>query len=267
MRSKAHFRNHPLHPMLIPFPIAFLIGGTAADFVNRFGSLSGWWTAASQLLIAGVATALLAAVPGIIDYRYAVPPDSSARKRATKHALLNVSALVLFVVALLIKGWPPKPPSLLVLALEAAGVVLITAGGWMGGTLIHRNFIGVEHRYANAGKWKEQTVERSAAAAPGGAVVAKADELKVDQMKLIRLDDGTRIALARTEEGHCAFQDRCTHRGGSLADGVLLCGTVQCLWHGSQFDASSGKVKAGPAESPLKTYRVEERDGEVRLVL
>ena len=59
--------------------------------------------------------------------------------------------------------------------------------------------------------------------------IAKSDELKRDQMKLIRLDDGTRIALARNDDGHCAFQDRCTHRGGSLADGVLICGTVQCL--------------------------------------
>jgi len=267
MRSKAHFRNHPLHPVLIPFPIAFLIGGTIADFVGRFGELPGWWTAASYVLIAGVATALLAAVPGIIDYRCAVPPDSSARKRATKHALANSSALVLFAVALVIKGWPPGAPNLLDFALEVAGVALVTVGGWMGGTLFHRNFIGVEHRCAGAGKWKETSVERSKATAEGGAAVAKADELKVDQMKLIRLDDGTRIELARTEDGHCAFHDRYTHRGGSLADGVLICGTVQCLWHGSQFDARTGRVKAGPAEAPLQRFRVEERDGEVRLIL
>jgi nitrite reductase/ring-hydroxylating ferredoxin subunit len=41
--------------------------------------------------------------------------------------------------------------------------------------------------------------------------------------------------LARTEEGYVAFDDRCTHKGGSLAAGVMVWGTVQCLWHGSQF--------------------------------
>ena len=47
----------------------------------------------------------------------------------------------------------------------------------------------------------------------------------------------------------------------------MICGTVQCPWHGSQFDVRTGKVKAGPAKEGIKTYRVEEREGEVRLVL
>jgi len=40
--------------------------------------------------------------------------------------------------------------------------------------------------------------------------------------------------------------DRCTHRGGPLSDGVLMCGTVQCPWHGSQFDVKTVEVKCGP---------------------
>ena len=267
MRSRAQFKTHPLHPILIPFPIAFLIGGTAADFVGRFRVDGGWWTAGSYLLAAGIAAALVAAVPGVVDYFYTVPPDSSARKRASYHALANLSSVALFVTALVLKGWPPRQPGALVLSIEVAAAALLTMGGWMGGTLVHRNFIGVEHRYAGAGKWSEQTVRRADAGTPRGAVVAKADELKVDQMKLIRLDDGTRVALARTGEGYCAFQDRCTHRGGSLADGVLICGTVQCLWHGSQFDVKTGEVRAGPAKEPLRTYRLEQGEGEVRLII
>ena len=73
--------------------------------------------------------------------------------------------------------------------------------------------------------------------------------------------------LARTEHGYVAFDDRCTHKGGSLAGGVMVCGTVQCLWHGSQFDVSTGKVKAGPAEKAVRVYRVTEEAGEVRLLL
>lgn len=64
-------------------------------------------------------------------------------------------------------------------------------------------------------------------------------------MKLLRIGN-KRIVLARSEQGYVAFDDRCTHRGGSLAGGVMICGAVQCLWHGSQFDVSTGKVKAGP---------------------
>jgi nitrite reductase/ring-hydroxylating ferredoxin subunit/uncharacterized membrane protein len=267
MRSAAHFKNHPIHPMLIPFPIAFLLGGTVADFVGTIGDRAGWSTGASYLLIAGVAMALLAAVPGAVDYFRSVPPNSSGRKRATKHAIVNVSAVVIFIVAIALKGWPPRTAGAVVLVIEVVGAGLLTFGGWLGGTLVNRNFISVEHRYANAGKWNEVTIERRAAQSPEGASVANADELKVDQMKLIRLDDGTRLALARTEQGYRAFDDHCTHRGGSLADGVLICGRVQCLWHGSQFDCTTGEVRAGPAEKPIKTYTIEERDGEVRLKL
>jgi nitrite reductase/ring-hydroxylating ferredoxin subunit len=65
---------------------------------------------------------------------------------------------------------------------------------------------------------------------------------------------GTRVAVGRTGKGYVAFQDRCTHRGGPLSDGVLMCGTVQCPWHGSQFDVHTGEVKAGPAEQKIETY-------------
>jgi nitrite reductase/ring-hydroxylating ferredoxin subunit len=85
-------------------------------------------------------------------------------------------------------------------------------------------------------------------------------------MKLLHVR-GRRIVLARTAEGYAAVDDRCTHRGGSLADGVLACGVVTCPWHGSQFDVHTGEVKAGPAEQPIRTYRVEEADGQVRLVI
>jgi nitrite reductase/ring-hydroxylating ferredoxin subunit len=85
-------------------------------------------------------------------------------------------------------------------------------------------------------------------------------------MKLLRIGH-KRIVLARTEKGYVAFDDRCTHNGGSLAGGVMMCGTVQCLWHGSQFDASSGKVKAGPAKKTIAVYRVKEEEGKVMVDL
>ena len=92
--------------------------------------------------------------------------------------------------------------------------------------------------------------------------VAAVDELEVDQMKLLRIG-ADRIVLARTEKGYVAFDDRCTHKGGSLADGALVCGTVQCPWHGSQFDVASGEVKKPPAKNPIRIYPVEERAGRV----
>ena len=67
------------------------------------------------------------------------------------------------------------------------------------------------------------------------------------------------VAVGRTGKGYVAFQDRCTHKGGPLSDGVLICGTVQCPWHGSQFDVHTGEVKAGPAEGKIETYDVHDQ--------
>jgi nitrite reductase/ring-hydroxylating ferredoxin subunit len=96
--------------------------------------------------------------------------------------------------------------------------------------------------------------------------VAKNDELELNQMKLVHIQD-KRIVIARTETGFVAFNDHCTQKGGSLAGGAIMCGTVQCPWHGSQFDVYDGKVKAGPAKKGIETYTVEEKDGSIYLQL
>ena len=263
MKSKAVLLGHPAHPMLIPFPVAFLTGAFLFDAAGWVGSVPSWWTTGAYLSLAGVATALLAAVPGFIDYLYTVPPDSSGKKRATKHMLVNLTAVALFAVAWWIRGESGAQPGLAVLGLEALGLGALGSGAYMGGTLVTRNLIGVDHRYAQAGKWKEETVT---ARAKDAVVVARRDELKVDQMKLLRVGD-RRIVLARTANGYVAFDDRCTHRGGSLAGGVMICGTVQCLWHGSQFDAATGAVKAGPAKDPIRVYTIKEEGDDVKLSL
>jgi nitrite reductase/ring-hydroxylating ferredoxin subunit len=87
-------------------------------------------------------------------------------------------------------------------------------------------------------------------------LTSAAGGLGINQMKLVHVDN-ERIAIGRTEQGYAAFQGRCTHKGGPLSDGALICGTVQCPWHGSQFDVHTGAVKCGPAETPLQTYPID----------
>lgn len=263
MKSKALLLGHPLHPMLIPFPFAFLTGAVVFDLAGWLGDASSCWITGAYLSAGGIGTALVAAIPGVIDYRYTVPPNSSGKSRATRHMVANLSAVALFAVAWWIRGTPATRPGFAVLALEAVGLGLLGVGAYMGGTLVTRNLIGVDHRYAGAGKWRDETFD-----APTGEpiIVATSDELKVDQMKLLRIG-GRRIVLARTEHGYVAFDDRCTHKGGSLAGGVMVCGTVHCLWHGSQFNGSNGTVKSGPAEKPVDVYPVREEAGHVKLVL
>ena len=147
-------------------------------------------------------------------------------------------------------------------AAKLAGAGVLAAGGWMGGTLVTRNQISVDHRYADAGKWRVEAQLAENADADGWIDAAASGELKIDQMKLLRIGE-RRIVLARTGRGYVAFDDRCTHKGGPLSDGALACDTVQCPWHGSQFDVRNGHVKHGPAERSIATYDTDVRDGRV----
>jgi uncharacterized membrane protein/nitrite reductase/ring-hydroxylating ferredoxin subunit len=261
MRSKASVDGHPLHPGLIPFPFAFLIGAFVFNAAGLAFGEPSWWTTGFHLSIAGIVTAVLAAIPGFIDYFATVPPRSAARSKATWHMLLALGTLVLFVVAMLLRGSAAAPPTLLVLALQLVGVLLLSAAGWVGGMLVVRDQISVDHRYAGGGVWKEAKVQRDA---DGTFVAATCGELAVDQMKLLKVD-GQRIVLARTANGYAAFDDACTHRGGSLAGGTMICGVVQCPGHGTQYDTRTGSVRAGPGTRPLNIYRAEASDGVVRV--
>lgn len=261
MRSKAHIKSHPLHPILIAFPIAFFTGTLIAHAAGWLLNRSDLYQTAWYLNLAGIAFALMAAVPGIIDFVYTVPPKSSAKKRAAKHGLLNLVMTGIFIAALFFRDQPDASQYIL-LGMELLGVLLMSIAGWLGGTLVYRNQIGVDPRYAHASKWKEAWLDQD----EGTIEVANADELKVNAMKLLHCRN-RRIVLARTEEQYVAFDDRCTHKGGSLAGGSMICGTVQCPWHGSQFSVTTGEVKAGPAEKGVRTYTVMENNGKIFLIL
>ena len=262
MRSTAHVKGHPIHPMLIPFPFAYLTGSALVNVWAAATGRSHWHRTADHMNRLGIGSALAAAVPGIIDYVFAVPPKSSARKRATSHALINLSAVGLFAASRLGRRNADDRPSGAAVAAQVCGAGLLMVGGWLGGTLVYRNQIGVDHRYAGAGKWRVDVL--TPGADPRGTDVGSAAELEVGQMKLLRIGS-ERVVIGRSERGYVAFDDRCTHRGGSLADGALACDVVQCPWHGSQFDVHTGAVTRGPAEKGIRTYPLAERGGRLWL--
>jgi len=261
MRSKARIKGHPIHPILVSFPIAFFVGTLIMDIVSLSTGRDDLQNISMFLEARGIIFGLLAAVPGFIDFLFTVPPNSSGKKRAATHGILNVAMVAIFSTAFLLRYY--ESASLIwITLLEGVGVILLMISGWLGGTLVFRNQIGVDIRYADAGKWDEKYFNDQ----QSKIQVISGDELKVNQMKLIHVN-GLRIVIGRTENGYTAFDDRCTHRGGSLAGGVMICGTVQCPWHGSQFEVNTGNKKAGPAEQNIKIYPMEERDGKIFLHL
>ena len=149
VRSRGAIFGHPLHPMLIPFPIAFLVGVLVTDLVF-WGTGDTFWARASFWLVtAGVVTGLVAAVPGLIDF-------VSIRRvqelgMAWVHAGGNVVAVVISLVSVYLRWNDPAAAVLpwgLVLSLVVAAILGVT--GWIGGELSYRHGIGFAGTVADA---------------------------------------------------------------------------------------------------------------------
>ncbi len=256
MRSTARLFSHPIHPMLIAFPIGLWIPSLVLDLLGRSTGNQLYWSAGFLAIIGGCIGAVLAAVAGTIDLFYAIPKQSSARSRGYIHGGLNTLVLIIFIVIAAHRGRPSTIPDNFSLLLSGLAVIGLGVSGWLGGTLAYRNQIGVDRRYANAGELKERSLTG------WDKPVCNQSELGDGQLLLARIGD-ERVAIAKCSEGIFAFSDHCDHRGGPLSDGALIGCTVQCPWHGSQFDVRTGRVVAGPAKNKVLTYDVEIRKGEV----
>ncbi len=144
MRSRARFFGGlPLHALLVPFPLAFCTGACAFDLVGVQLGLAGWYTAAKYLLGTGIVGALVAAVPGLVDFFWTVLPGSHARRRAHRHMWVALAALPPAALAFWIRGAPGVPPDPPIVALEVVVAVLLLIAAFLGWLLVFRDRIGV----------------------------------------------------------------------------------------------------------------------------
>ncbi len=97
--------------------------------------------------------------------------------------------------------------------------------------------------------------------------VARASEVGLGQVRLIDLDNGTRICLANVGGTFYAIAGECSHMGGPLAEGELEGTTVTCPWHGSMFDVTSGEVLGPPADDSVAKYEVRVQSDEVQVAI
>jgi uncharacterized membrane protein len=144
-QSTAKIGGHPIHPMLIPFPIVCFIGAFVTDVVYSRNLDSGWATASHWLLIVGLVMAALAAVAGLTDFFGDKRIQSGD---AIKHMLANVTAVVLELVNLLLRlGNPDFIPSAGVY-ISGVVVLILLYSGWKGGELVFRHGVGVDDNIA-----------------------------------------------------------------------------------------------------------------------
>lgn len=145
MKSTAHINGHPIHPMLIPYPFALLSSAVVFDVGARLQKRErrdAWSQTASHLTMAGLGSALVAAVPGIVDYFGTVPRGTQAHRTASQHAVSNVSALLCFAAAASTRRAERYLPTA-GLALALLGTGLLSLGGWLGGQLVYHEHVAV----------------------------------------------------------------------------------------------------------------------------
>ena len=152
MASPASIGGHPIHPMIIPFPIALWVFSLVADVIFLWRGNSVWRDyIAFYTLLGGILGAAAAAVPGVIDWLSL--KDREVVKIANWHARLNVIALLIFAASFylrtssgseMVSGSHTIP-----FALSVLGVILITISGWLGGEMVFKHGVAVEAQSGN----------------------------------------------------------------------------------------------------------------------
>ena len=143
MQGKATLGGHPIHPMLIPFPIGFFVGSLICDIVTYYQDPVFFSRMSEVLLGFGIIASVLAAIFGLIDYASA-PMTSESNRTATAHLILNLVFVALFAVDFYVRL--SNPISTLGYALSVIGVILMVVSGYLGGHLVYVGKVGVEEQ-------------------------------------------------------------------------------------------------------------------------
>ena len=142
MDTRATVAEHPIHPMLIPFPIALWIFSLACDLIFLFG-FGGpvWKDVALYTMTGGILGGLAAAIPGYIDYRSLTDPVIV--RVAQMHMAINVGLILLFTINVglrILNG----TEALLPVFLSLLGMAGLGVSGWLGGELVYVQGVGVQ---------------------------------------------------------------------------------------------------------------------------
>ena len=235
--------GHPVHAAQTDEPIGAMTVAIVLDII-------GQPVAADVTVLIGVLAIVATAVSGLADY---TDVDGTARSRATVHATVMTTALIVFVVSLVIRAGNPADRAVPIVLL-VMGYLILTVGAEIGGDLVYLIGTNVNrHAWRGAGaKWVTLDLGELGDIPEGGPTKAKAGI--------------NTLILVRTGDTILALHEQCAHAGGPLSQGTLVDGCIQCPWHGSRFKLTNGHVARGPAMYDQPAYEVRRNDAgwEVR---
>jgi uncharacterized membrane protein len=143
MESRAKLFGHPIHQMLIVFPLGLLAMAVIFDLFALGLAQPYWSEIAYWMMAAGIVTALLAAPFGAIDW-WAIPSGTRAKRIGALHGGGNLIVVALFASSWWMRGASPASPATVALMLSFGGAILALGTGWLGGELVDRLGVGVD---------------------------------------------------------------------------------------------------------------------------
>jgi uncharacterized membrane protein len=159
MATPASIKKHPVHPMLVVFPIGLWVFSLASDIIYR----TGWGTAiwneiAFYTMLGGIAGALLAAIPGLIDL---FSLSGRPKNLGIWHMTINLVVVLIFVVNASLRNVGTGGAGDVPFALSIAGVVLMFISGWLGAEMVHVHGVSVDT--VGSTRWDDREAPRRVA--------------------------------------------------------------------------------------------------------
>jgi nitrite reductase/ring-hydroxylating ferredoxin subunit/uncharacterized membrane protein len=226
--------GHPLHSVLTDAPIGALTLVIVLDVL-------GQRLAADVALLFGVLTMIASALAGFADYSVT---DGKARVRATIHSTLMLVSLVVYLVSLVLRAGSPTDRTVPIV-LSVVAYLILSSGAYVGGDIAYAlgNMVD-RHAWRPAGtKW----------------AAIEVGELPEGQLVKARLGIQN-LVLVRQGDAILALHDQCAHAGGPLSGGQIVDGSVECPWHGSRFELTTGHRRRGPSVYDQPSYEVRQAE-------
>lgn len=237
--------GHPLHPVLTDIPIGAWTIAMMCDLVAAQRGSEEAARMADTLTVVGAVAAVPTALAGVADYSAI---DESATAIATAHGLLNSAGLVLNLLSIRDRAAGKRGRGVM---LSTVAFGILNASAWMGGEMVYRKRVGVDHRVTNDAPRQWQPV---------------LDAAELPDRTAKRVDvEGAPVLLYRDGSTVRAIGAVCSHAGGPLDEGSFDGACVQCPWHDSVFDMRDGTVVHGPATFPEPVYEARLRGEKIEV--
>ena len=143
MEARAKLLGHPVHQMLIVFPLGLLGASLFFDLIALGTGRTALLQASFYMIAGGILAGLLAAVFGLVDF-LAIPSGTRAKRIGLLHGVGNVLVVGLFALSWVLRRPSPDAPGMMPIIVSAVAVGLALVTGWLGGELVDRLGVGVD---------------------------------------------------------------------------------------------------------------------------